>query len=174
MMDKNNRKTTKRLLSLSLFILLSAYIIDEPNYKPKYSLYHNEDETPYSKYTNGDVYIGNHDYIDSIKDEIEPNDVLIEYGFDDHDVCDPNVKIRSSYKIRDKYTRNDILNILLSYDQCHDNEWNRSIESMRLEWAFHNLLYDIGYQRERTKDVDLDNSEEELYDKPIVNKLLKL
>lgn len=33
--------------------------------------------------------------------------------------------------------------------------WKRSINSMRREWATHNLCYAIGYKRERTKDVDL-------------------
>ena len=32
----------------------------------------------------------------------------------------------------------------------------RSICSMSLEWATHNFLYEIGYQRERTCDADLD------------------
>ena len=32
----------------------------------------------------------------------------------------------------------------------------RSICPMSLEWATHNFLYMIGYQRERTCDVDLD------------------
>lgn len=32
----------------------------------------------------------------------------------------------------------------------------RCICGMCLEWATHNFLYKIGYQRERTQDVDLD------------------
>ena len=33
--------------------------------------------------------------------------------------------------------------------------WNRREGSLRREWATHNLLYSLGYKRERTKDADL-------------------
>ena len=33
----------------------------------------------------------------------------------------------------------------------------RSIFSMKMEWICHNFLYRIGYERERTRDADLDN-----------------
>lgn len=36
------------------------------------------------------------------------------------------------------------------------NVWKRSICSLSLEWTCHNFLYMVGYQRERTKDCDLD------------------
>ena len=32
----------------------------------------------------------------------------------------------------------------------------RGVCGMCLEWATHNFLYKIGYQRERTRDVDID------------------
>ena len=35
--------------------------------------------------------------------------------------------------------------------------FRRSDFSLKMEWAVHNFLYCIGYQRERTKDADLDN-----------------
>ena len=33
--------------------------------------------------------------------------------------------------------------------------WNRSVSSLRREWATHNILYDLGLFMERTTDVDL-------------------
>lgn len=33
----------------------------------------------------------------------------------------------------------------------------RSFFSLKMEWICHNFLYGIGYKRNQTKDVDLDN-----------------
>lgn len=35
--------------------------------------------------------------------------------------------------------------------------WERSMKSLCAEWAVHNFCYMIGFQKERTKDCDLDN-----------------
>ena len=35
--------------------------------------------------------------------------------------------------------------------------WERTLFSLKMEWICHNFLYLVGYERERTKDVDLDN-----------------
>lgn len=35
--------------------------------------------------------------------------------------------------------------------------WERCLSSLYLEWICHNFLYMIGYQRDRTGSVDLDN-----------------
>lgn len=37
------------------------------------------------------------------------------------------------------------------------NVWNRCLSSLYLEWIVHNFLYEIGYERDRTADADLDN-----------------
>lgn len=37
------------------------------------------------------------------------------------------------------------------------NVFERSIFSLKMEWICHNFLYNIGFERDRTKDVDLDN-----------------
>lgn len=34
--------------------------------------------------------------------------------------------------------------------------WKRTMKSLRREWAAHNLAYNLGIRREKTKDVDLD------------------
>ena len=73
----------------------------------------------------------------------------------------------------DKDERNEILTVLKEYDSMYNTEWDRSIESMRVEWTVHNMLYDLHYESARTKHVDLDNSEEELYSNPILQRLLK-
>ena len=35
--------------------------------------------------------------------------------------------------------------------------WKRSFFSMKMEWICHNFLYSVGYEKDRTRDVDLDN-----------------
>ena len=35
--------------------------------------------------------------------------------------------------------------------------FDRCLTSLKLEWICYNFLYMIGYERERTKDCDLDN-----------------
>ena len=35
--------------------------------------------------------------------------------------------------------------------------FERSIFSLKMEWICHKFLYRVGYERERTKDADLDN-----------------
>ena len=34
--------------------------------------------------------------------------------------------------------------------------WKRTMRSLKREWAAHNLLYNMGIMKDRTKDVDLD------------------
>ena len=34
--------------------------------------------------------------------------------------------------------------------------WNRSMKSLRREWAAHNLAYKLGVRRSKTHDVDFD------------------
>lgn len=67
---------------------------------------------------------------------------------DSYKVC--RFKMRSILKeIRDKNRKRPKNLQSLVFD--------RSLFSLKMEWIAHNALYFIGYQRERTKDVDLDN-----------------
>ena len=42
--------------------------------------------------------------------------------------------------------------------------YNRSYFSLKMEWTVHNALYNLGIERERTKDVDL-NYPQKLWEK---------
>ena len=84
------------------------------------------------------------------------------------------MKIITSYTITDKNIRNEILEVLCRYEELHPSPWDRSIESMRLEWLAHNISYLFHNQRHRTADVDLDNNDEKYYKKSIFNKILKI
>lgn len=166
-MDKKKRIIA--ISTLSALLAFTLYYVHEYEYTPRYSLYA-EDSLPYGKYSKGDVYIGDEEYIESIKDNINEDDILIIMGYQDGE---PNATILSSYEITSKGERDEILRILKHYEIENPSEWNRSLESMRLEWTVHNILYNLGYKRDRTKDCDLDNPEEKIYSNKILQRLIK-
>ena len=63
--------------------------------------------------------------------------------------------IFNSYKYPKSWFRPVLQEIKDAYPDMKIFE--RSMCSLVNEWATHNALYALGYQRERTKDVDLDN-----------------
>lgn len=67
------------------------------------------------------------------------------------------VKIYNSFLVpKDKFESE--LNVI-RYMNHECPIWHlRSMGSMKREWATHNLLYNLGIKRERTKDVDLNFS----------------
>lgn len=67
-----------------------------------------------------------------------------------------NINIVDSYKVRKWHMRSVLKNIKRDHGD-ETNVFERSMFSLKMEWICHNFLYNIGYQRERTKDVDLDN-----------------
>lgn len=170
MMDKKTK--IRSLLAASLGLSLLSYACYDYPYNPKYEIVA-EQNGPFGRYSNGDIYIGNNEYILSVINKARKNDILIVIGYEHDDELDPNASIISSYRITDKEERNEILTVLKKYDSMYNTEWDRTIESMRVEWTVHNMLYDLHYERARTKNVDLDNSEEELYSNPILQRLLK-
>ena len=171
------KKKKLRILIASLCsVACLSYCSYDADYNPQYEILASKDG-PFGKYSNGLIYIGDQDYIDSIKDQINPTDVLIivggNYNEDTNKDNDQNVKILSSCEITDPEDRLEILNVLEIYSKVHETEWQRSVDSMRVEWAIHNILYDLHYKRNRTEDVDLNNSEEEFYSNFILQRIIK-
>ncbi len=170
-MDKRKARRNLIIAGLTGIVLASYYNYDYP-YNPYYEVL--EDEEEFGRYSNGKVYIGDIDYIHNIKDNVDKNDILIVIGYqNDENELDPNARIISSHRITDRNQRNEILNLLLIYNKLYPSKWNRTLESMRVEWTVHNILYNIGYEKSRTVDVDLDNSEEELYNNKLLKRLIK-
>jgi len=70
-----------------------------------------------------------------------------------------NIHIDDSYAIRKAYYGVVLdgirAGITSNHLDCEVFE-HRSMLSLKLEWAGHTLLYNLGYKREQTKDVDLD------------------
>ena len=58
----------------------------------------------------------------------------------------------------------EIIDIILEYDKNNPiNNYNRSKDSLSLEWITHNFLYYLFIERDRTTDVDFENNEEDIY-----------
>ncbi|MBQ6585987.1 MAG: hypothetical protein IJH83_04175 [Coriobacteriales bacterium] len=81
---------------------------------------------------------------------------------DDRAARDPNMQIRDSIRIMTPQLRREIARIMLDYDASHPVEpaWQRTADSIEREWRLHNILYRLGIQRARTRDCDLNNSDE--------------
>ncbi len=167
-MDKKKLKRNLLAASAALVILASYGSIDY-EYHPNYEIV-DEICGPFGCYSCGNVYIGSRNYLRSLTN-ITENDILVE---DQRFSADPNMKIYSSYRITDKDIRNEILEVLCRYEECYPSPWDRTIESMRLEWTMHNFSYYFNNETNRTRDVDLDNDEQEYYDNPVLRKILKL
>ena len=110
-------------LSYDHKVIPNYEIVDKKNY--------------YANYSNGRVYIGKRKYIEKLKD-VNDNDILI---LDRRDEDDPNMQILSSYRIIDANIQNEILEIINEYEKEYPSSWNRSTNSMQVEWFIHNVLY---------------------------------
>jgi len=160
------KKWQKTLIGLGIFIALCSYSLDN-SYDTSAVEIVNEDY--YATYSDGAVYIGDRCFLDGVN--CNEGDILVEdLRYND----DPDMKVINSIDIKDKNKRNEILEILCSYEEDNPSTWNRSIESMRLEWLMHNISYDYGLEKRRTKDVDLDNEDEDEYDNKVLSKIFKL
>ena len=83
------------------------------------------------------------------------------------------MKICNSYLVTCPKQRKEILEVLCHYEECYPTDWDRSLDSMRLEWTIHNLSHLLGYDLKSSRDVDLDNADEEYYQNKVLVKLLK-
>lgn len=69
-------------------------------------------------------------------------------------VTPTNIQLKSSFEVR----KADFERKLLEMREKHPESqvWNRSIKSLKLEWAAHNAFHALGVFRTKTADVDLD------------------
>lgn len=66
------------------------------------------------------------------------------------------VHIENSYKVRKSKMR-EVLEEIKSKHETETIVFQRSMFSLKMEWIAHNFLYNVGYKREQTGQVDLDN-----------------
>ena len=147
----NNSK--KKLLLMESLLLLTAYCTKSESKEYEYI-----DPRAYATYQDGHIYIGDQDFLDIIY----PNngDILV---LDARNENDPDFRIFDSYLVSDIRKQRAILKVLCDYEKENPSLWNRSIESMESEWFFHNICYFLNIHVTRTRSIDLNNSDEELY-----------
>ena len=170
----NMKKRTKIIItSISLAALLGVACTLNHEYHPNYTIVGEVNTTmPYATYSDGNVYIikyENMDIIDSLI--LNEKDVVV---IDSRDDDNPDMQVLSSYAITDKEKRNEIIEIMQDYNSKYPSKWKRTNKSLRLEWYVHNLLYNYNYKLDHTTDVDFDNNDEEVYDKPFFNSILHI
>ncbi len=73
---------------------------------------------------------------------------LYEYGYTDN-----NIHFINSFEIPKTLLQPTLTGICRKHPTL--NVWKRTINSLKKEWATHNLCYKLGIARNRTKDVDL-------------------
>lgn len=126
--------------------------------------------TMYGTYKRGNVYICNSlSNVDKVYEVCRENDVVV---VDQSENKDPNMKILASYKITDKEEMKEILNVIKDYCKFKNSNWDRSIYSMENEWIVHNICSNLSIKKDRTDDVDLNNSDEKRYNSKIVGKII--
>ncbi len=169
-MKKKNKKVTllKRTFIVGALLALLTYHCIDYQYQPTYEILDECDEA-FARYSKGKIYIGSKKYLSNLKN-VNEDDILVE---DLRDTENPDFKIHNSYLITDRNIRNEILVVLCEYEKCYPSNWDRTIESMRLEWLAHNLSYIFNYEQHRTMDVDLDNNDEIYYNNKVLQKVLK-
>ena len=155
----------KRVLAFvtAFIITLSCHMGIEPPLD--YELL--EDSPAFARYSGGLVYIDDKENHQCL---LQEGDVLI---LDERYYKDPNIKICDSYRVKTYKERKEILEILCLYEEMFPSRWDRSLESMLLEWSLHNKSFFFDYEIDSSTDVDLNNADEEKYDHVVLQKLLK-
>ena len=71
----------------------------------------------------------------------------------EYEVSSNNIKLKSSFEV----SKEDFERELLAMRERHPESqvWNRSIDSLKREWAAHNAFYAMGIYRNRTALMDL-------------------
>jgi len=90
-------------------------------------------------------------------------DMLDKYGIEISISTDENpcIHIKDSYKVTKKDDMIEIMGLIWFYhfNELYGAGFDRTWRSCLREWKAHNFLYKIGYRRERTGSVDIDQKE---------------
>lgn len=70
-----------------------------------------------------------------------------------------NITIKDSWLVKDVADMKAIIEIIKKRASRRGITFQRTEDSWIREWKAHNLLYNINYKRDRTADVDLNESE---------------
>lgn len=166
------KKIIKRACLIFLSISLICHSINKykqvtspPNINQEY------DGTNYfATYSNGKIYICTTSNQNKICRQAEDNDIVV---IDGRKGDDPNMKIIDSYSIYDAFTMQEVLNVLIAYEEKNPSSWDRTSSSMLKEWICHNMSYMCDFEIDRTKDADLNNADEKVYQDITLSKMIE-
>lgn len=153
-------------------IILSTMRFKMHQYTPDVTINKNYEigsEEYFGTYRKGKIYIGSREFIDRIFDESTDDAYIV----DSRDGSNPTMTIVNSYEFRDKSEMKDILAAIQKYEKMYPTDWDRTSDSMMNEWRVHNILYDLSFERGHTKEVDLDNMDEDMYDSIVLKKIFR-
>ena len=71
----------------------------------------------------------------------------------DYKLSTNNIQLKSSYEVKKADFERELLAMREQHPECL--VWNRSIKSLKLEWAAHNAFHAMGILRRKTADTDL-------------------
>ncbi|MGN1337737.1 MAG: hypothetical protein ACI4WW_04600 [Candidatus Coprovivens sp.] len=151
---------------------LSLFGHKDREYNPIYTINqeYNDDMVPFGSYRYGDVYIIKEDELNKVKKIVTVNDIIV---VDARYRNNPDMIVINSSYIWDKDVIDDVLHILLEYENMFPSQWDRNIESLRNEWIMHNIAYKLGINTSDTLSADLDNEENMYFDHKVLTKLLR-
>lgn len=71
----------------------------------------------------------------------------------DYDISSNNIQLKSSFEVgKDDFER-ELATIRELHPDCL--VWNRSMDSLKREWAVHNAFHALGLVRKQSSDTDL-------------------
>ena len=68
----------------------------------------------------------------------------------------PNLQALNAHKVN-KQNRDDIIDVMLQYDEDFNTPWDRSKESLKVEWKAHHKYSAFS---QSARDIDFDNNDE--------------
>ena len=71
----------------------------------------------------------------------------------DDEVSANNIQLKSSFEVSKDDFERELATIREEHPDCL--VWNRSIDSLKREWAAHNAFHALGLVRKQTADTDL-------------------
>ncbi len=160
------KKLKQRLAFVGALLVLASFNHTH-QYDANYAILENDEA--FASYSDGLIYIGSKQYIDTIC----PNEGDV-FVIDSRYGVDPNLEVLESDIFADKDIRNEILEVLCEYEKRDPSPWNRTIESMRLEWLIHNISSFLGYEKTRSSAVDFNNADEAKYNSKILRKIFHI
>ena len=158
---RNMRVFKRNILIFALSSITLTALLHRREEKDPYYVVTLEEEA-FGDYSNGSVYIGDKEYLESLEGLDRNNDVLV---LDERDSEDPCMKIINSYVVDDEEQMKGIIALLCEYEELYPSDWERTEDSLYREWLVHNICHNFHYQLNRTTDVDLNNADESLYKK---------